>query len=611
LAKVVSEKASFSGTTNPLLLMQPPVGQKGRSTVIVYRSRPEIAATPNAEESTLVENPITKAEEADLALIDVTSGGVTRIARGFNPEWYEVSPDGSQFAFATLRGIEGGDQNHYEFDLMLINSQRELKLLVRGISRQMREFDASWSPDGKSLSYVAINAQSDGECYIVSVGGELRSATDDPHPAFNDFSGFAPLWDAGGQHLFVHPFDGGIWKITVADRRASEVLRISKVRLTSIMAPFAGGRFWSPDGGRSIIVNYMDDLTKESGFYRLDLATGKGAEVLREPKFYENFHHRIAYSADARKLIYFAQDVGHEPNFWVVGGDFKNPRQLTELNPLLRAYAMGTSRLVEWKTLEGRTIRGALLLPVGFQQGRRYPVIVSVYGGARLSANLNSFGLSPDPDYAPTNKQLFATRGYAVLCPDAPLGDGTPMKDIVTTVLPGVNKLIEIGIADPDRIGLMGVSYGGYSVLSLIVQTTRFKAAIMIAGFGDLVGFSGEMDENGVSLGKLIQERWFANGRMPGEPWDHPQVYIQNSPIFFLNRIQTPLLIIHGGNDRNVAPFLADEIFVSLRRLRKAVVYAKYASEGHEIRGPDNQIDFCNRMIAWFDKYLKPAQSPN
>ena len=200
--------------------------------------------------------------------------------------------------------------------------------------------------------------------------------------------------------------------------------------------------------------------------------------------------------------------------------------------------------------------------------------------------------------------QLFTTRGYAVLMPDAPNHVGTPMLDLVKTVLPGVNKVIELGIADPDRLGVMGHSNGGYGTLSLIVQTKRFKAAAMLSGEGDEVGFYGEMLEDGGAYGAFVSEHL---GMMDGTPWQYRERYIENSPFFYLDRVETPLLIAHGSADSEVAPFLSDQVFVGLRGLGKEVEYAKYVGEGH---GPDawshpNLLDLCKRLIGWFDGHLK------
>jgi dipeptidyl aminopeptidase/acylaminoacyl peptidase len=284
----------------------------------------------------------------------------------------------------------------------------------------------------------------------------------------------------------------------------------------------------------------------------------------------------------------------------MAGVDFKNPRRLTRINPQFDRYIMGECQLVEWESLDGQRLRGALLLPSNYEKAKRYPLIVWVYGGASGSDMVNQFGLDFGSLY---NLQLLATRGFAVLFPDVPLRVGTPMQDLTKTVLPGVDKIVELGIADSQRIGVMGWSYGGYSTLALIVQTTRFKAAVMGAGLGNLFSMYGQMSKQGTSWAIAWAEE--GQGRMGGSPWEFRERYIENSPIFYLDRVQTPLLIVHGTLDRGNSSYLSDEIFVGLRRLGKEVTYAKYEGEGHGILAFANQTDWCNRVIAWFDQHLK------
>ncbi len=259
---------------------------------------------------------------------------------------------------------------------------------------------------------------------------------------------------------------------------------------------------------------------------------------------------------------------------WISDVAFQSPRRLTHLNPQFDKYKTGAAQLIDWSSDDGERLQGVLLLPADYQEGKRYPLIVYVYGGVSLSNNLDRFGLGYG---GPFNMQLLATRGYAILLPNAPQHLGTPMLDLAKTVLPGVSKVIEMGIADPARLGVMGHSYGGYSTLALIVQTNRFKAAVMADGYGDLIGSYGQMAKDGSAYGIGIQEH--AQGLMGGSPWQYRDRYLQNSPIFYLDRLETPLLIVHGGSDTTVAPFLGDQIFVGLRRLGKEVEYAKYEGE--------------------------------
>lgn len=215
-----------------------------------------------------------------------------------------------------------------------------------------------------------------------------------------------------------------------------------------------------------------------------------------------------------------------------------------------------------------------------------------------LSANVNRYGGSGNEHY---NLQLFSSRGYAVLLPDTPLSVGTPMQDLAKTVFPAVDKAIEMGVADPDRLGVMGASYGGYSTLALVAQTERFKAAVMDVGVGNLSSMYGVMLKNGMPAAVGWAEE--GQGRMGGPPWQFPERYIQNSPLFYLHKIDTPLLISQGGMD--VSPFHSDEIFVGLRRLGRKVVYVRYENEGHGIEHPGNRTDYWNRVFEWFESHLR------
>jgi dipeptidyl aminopeptidase/acylaminoacyl peptidase len=171
--------------------------------------------------------------------------------------------------------------------------------------------------------------------------------------------------------------------------------------------------------------------------------------------------------------------------------------------------------------------------------------------------------------------------------------------------MPGVDKAIALGIADPERLGITGHSYGGYSTLSMIVQTTRFKAAVASAGPGNLVSLYGTLRDDGSS--GMIGWSETGQGRMGGTPWEQRERYLANSPVLYLDRVQTPLLIVQGGLDQAVPAAQADEIFVGLRRLGKPVAYARYEGEEHwqGTWGRANVVDYWTRVLGWFDRYVK------
>src|SRR3546814_8757842 len=172
--------------------------------------------------------------------------------------------------------------------------------------------------------------------------------------------------------------------------------------------------------------------------------------------------------------------------------------------------------------------------------------------------------------------------------PDIPTHEGTPVDDLMKAVMPAIDKAVELGIADPDRLAVMGNSNGGYSTLALITRTNRFKAAVMNAGFGDLTAFHGTM---GGAWIPWLEKR---GGSMKVPPWEAPQRYVENSPIYYLDRIETPLIIQAGSADLSIVQH-SDQVWVEMQRLSKPATYLRYGGESHLLVGAANLQDYWNR----------------
>jgi len=542
----------------------------------------------------------------DLVSIDANSGKAAPIVAGKRIGTFLLSPDGSRIAYSVPTHFEkpGSQQILFDLGTISIATNRE-QILGSNIRLDYDGASFSWSPDGSRISFhTGGGEEKNFDCFVVEVeSGTTRNVTTLP-PMASGRKSSRPLWDGQGHIYFLH--QAALWRASVSQSKASEVARIPKREITQLISK-GEDQMWITDDARSTMVVTHDTSGKQDGFYSIDLAGGRSGQVLEMGQCYTcaNVDEPFFVTKDSRGLIYFAEDAEHESDLWMSDKSFQHPRRLTHVNPQLDKYRMGSPRVVNWLSDDGDLLQGALLLPVGYEEGRRYPLIVWVYGGESLSDNFDHFGFGGMGVF---NMQLLSTRGYAALFPDSPQRVGTPLLDLVKTVLPGVNRVIEMGIADPDRLGLMGHSNGGYGTLALIGQTKRFRAAIEMDGIGNLLGAYGALDKSGAAFGTSNLEN--GQNALGGTPWNVRNRYIENSPIFYMDRVETPLLIIHGSEDRAVAPFLGDEVFVALRRLGKQVEYAKYQGEDHSplYWSYTNQSDLSHRIIEWFDRHLKASQ---
>jgi dipeptidyl aminopeptidase/acylaminoacyl peptidase len=205
------------------------------------------------------------------------------------------------------------------------------------------------------------------------------------------------------------------------------------------------------------------------------------------------------------------------------------------------------------------------------------------------------------------NMQLFATRGYFVFAPNFK-GARLSMKDHLNCVMSGIDNLIRTEMIDPDRLGVIGHSDGGFMTMSLICQSPRFKAAVCRAGYADLVGEYLMLRSDGLARTTVktpTDQNGF--GWLGGFPWQAPSRFHQNSPLYYLAEVTTPLMIIHGSADGAVPIQMADQIFVALRLIKKEVTYARYDNEEHkeDYWSFPNQVDFAGRVLDWFDSRLK------
>lgn len=566
------------------------------STVVLFKSK--AANRAQNEKEIVSNNPQTYA--ADLAVVDLETNQTRYIANRVVSDGYWLSPDGTYVAVLNFKRRESNSNLQSLFELIVIS-------LVDGRTRTLVEdfgsdilIPVSWSPDGKYLAYLTTGPTAKSNCWVVPLTrGEPRNVTPDLHPAFGTSAYSGPLWDAAGETIYLLS-STSLWRASIAESHAEQIASIPGRTLRHIVS-HNGRTIWTrkPD---SIVLITRHSQTMQEGFFEINVRTGKTETLLEQNNSYGFVPAlRTAVSADQRRLVYTSQSASEPEDIWTIEAEEFRPKRLTHINPVFDRYVMGEGQLIEWQTLNGQSVHGALLLPAGYKPGNRYPLIVYQYPTGTWSTYRNLFGFNPFPS-AVENWQFFATRGYAVLVADVPAKPETYMRDIAAAILPAVEKVIELGICDPERIGITGQSNGGYGVLSLIVQTNRFKAAVDRMGPGNLISQYLQMSETGASVytAEMVH-------RTGGSLWEKRDKFIENSPIFFFDKVQTPVLIIQGTADQQAHTARSDEVFVSLRFLGKEVEYARYTGESHGVADWSfaNQVDYLNREIAWFDRWLK------
>ena len=343
---------------------------------------------------------------------------------------------------------------------------------------------------------------------------------------------------------------------------------------------------FSPDG-QNIYLSYASRTKWERGVVRYDVMTKRLNDLLKDSRIYSN----MRLSKNGQTFVFLAADGNRPADLFAADSEWKNIRKLTDSNPLLKNKRLSNTELVSYLDVDGNKEFGVLYYPVNYEPGKKYPTVFNLY---------EQFF---DDTFSPTINVL-TSNGYAVMQPSVSLEIGFPGEAWMKGVTAAANKLIEMGIADPERLGVQGTSYGGYATNLLITQTNRFKAAINISGKVNMISFYTDSPRLGV---RNIHAPEKSQDRIGATLWQQPQKYIQQSAIMFADRIKTPLLLMTGEQDSNVPPRQAMEMYYALRRLGKEVEWVSYINGGHGMPTTtvDEVKDFHKRIIAWYADHLK------
>jgi dipeptidyl aminopeptidase/acylaminoacyl peptidase len=320
-------------------------------------------------------------------------------------------------------------------------------------------------------------------------------------------------------------------------------------------------------------------LTKKYGYAR------------REPKgdvtrlvWLEKNVASLAKAKEAEVYRYIVQGFDDSPDILVCGPDFRKPKTVTATNPFQKEYAWGHSELIDYTTDKGRKLQGALFYPAGYDPGRKYPMIV--YNYELLSQNVHRYVVPSDRSYY--NISVFTHNGYLVLEPDIVFRKRQPGWSVVECITAGVKKVIEMGIVEPEHIGIIGHSMGGFNT-SFVAANTHgiFAAAVAGAPITDLVSYYGDHHwGSGIAETDHIET---GQERMEVALYEDLQAYIDNSPVFNVHNMTVPLLLEAGDRDGIVAWYQSIEYYNIARRAKRNVVMLAYIGEDHGLRKKENQ----------------------
>jgi dipeptidyl aminopeptidase/acylaminoacyl peptidase len=355
------------------------------------------------------------------------------------------------------------------------------------------------------------------------------------------------------------------------------------------------------DPAEPLLLRAENEVTRDSGFYRDSFAgDAPPQKILMAAK---NFRTPVK-AKDADVLLLSASSFSEYPDLLITDSSFAKLDKVTRANPQQAQMAWGSAELMKFTNLNGVPLQGVLVKPPGFDPTKKYPLMVYIY--ERLSQTLHTF-YDPAPSHR-VNPAVYASNGYVVLMPDIAYTIGYPGQSGMNAVLPAVQKVVDEGYIDEARIGIQGHSWGGYQIAYMVTKTNRFRAAAPGALVGNMfAAYSGIRYGTGIPR-QFQYER--TQSRIGGTPWQFPLRFLENSPIFMADRVQTPILMLHNDADDAVPWTQGIEFFLALRRLDKEAYFFNYNGEPHGIRKRANQMDYALRLFQFFGHYLKNETKP-
>jgi dipeptidyl aminopeptidase/acylaminoacyl peptidase len=522
---------------------------------------------------------------ADLTMPEATPNSTGRWALGADDRPYRAAVD--------------YDNSYFDFHLVDTTDGSRRLLLTK------QHWRPAWSPRGDFLLYYDgkdWNTISIPDCRRVNLTRRLPvsfAKEDHDLPSPPPSYGYAGWTEKEDFVLIYDRFD--IWQIA-PDGSSSKNLTDGVGRENSLQF-----RHVKLDPGsvsiaanEPLLLRAENEETRDSGFYMDRLEGGLPEKLIMSARHFST----PIKAREADTYLLTASTFYDFPDLLVTTNTFRTMNKVSNANPQKANLLWGQAELVKFKDLDGLAGSAILIKPEDFDPRRKYPMLVYIY--ERLSEELHHF-VDPKPGHS-INPSFYASNGYLVLMPDIVYTIGEPGHSAFKCVLPAVQAVVDRGYVNEAALGIQGHSWGGYQVAYLVTRTSLFKAAAAGAPVANMTSaYSGI--RWGTGLARQFQYEQ-TQSRIGGTLWQHPDRFIENSPVFLANHVQTPLLMLHNDGDDAVPWNQGIEYFLALRRLGKEAYLFNYNGESHSLRKRVNQKDYTLRLQQYFDHHLKGAERP-
>ncbi len=489
---------------------------------------------------------------ANVALVDLLSGARTPIAQRIEDRWLQSSPNGRYLLYFK--------DDHY------------------------------WTVALSNGRHTKITAT------VPTSFADKESDDTGPHkPAFG-----VAGWTTGDESVLLYD-KLDIWEVRPDGTGATRLTNGTSGAIRHRYVRLDPEEEWI-DRAHPMMVSQFGLRSKKSGYAHISAVPGTPS--VTPLVFLDKRVALLAKAKRADRFVYAVQAFDDSPDYFAGGAKLADAKQVTATNPFMREYAWGRSTLIDYKTKDGVALQGALFYPANYDSSKKYPMVVYMY--EKLSDGVHQFSMPSERDVY--NAAAFTTRGYVYLQPDIVFRPRDPGLSVVDSVVPAVQRVIDMGVADPGRVGIVGHSWGGFDSVFLATHTTMFKAAVAGAPITDLVSNYGNHHwSSGIAETDHIET---GQQRMQVPLYEDLQAYIRNSALYAAHTMQTPLLMMFGENDGTVHWHQGVALYNIARRAGKNVVMLAYAGEDHGLRKRQNQVDYHHRIFEWFDHYLTGVEPP-